>query len=143
MERQRERAVRTSLKRKQGGRLSSKRGGARREAAKQRAAMSQLAATAEDGAWIGQWISGLSEEKFLESMPLQYATFVRSMKSAAAKASGLVGAEIGNKVATLSGILGVAHVAGEVGVASFVNDPKIRNRFPSTVNLFERTNGIF
>jgi len=98
---------------------------------------------AEDGAWVGEWASGLTEEKFLGSMPLQYATFVRSMRSAASKASGLVGATVGSKVATLSGLLGVAHVAGDVGVVSFVRDPKIRTRFPSTAGLFERTNEIF
>ena len=98
---------------------------------------------AEQGAWVGQWRPGLTEASFLGSMPLQYAVFVRSMRAAAPKVSPLVGIAVDGKVATLSGLLGVSHVAGERGVEGFMRDPAVRTRFPSTAEVFSRTNGIF
>jgi hypothetical protein len=96
-----------------------------------------------DGSWTGDWSPGLTESAFLGSMPLQYAVFVRSMRAAAPKVSPLVGAKIDGKVASLSGLLGVSHVAGERGVSSFVKDADVRARFPATSEVFSRTNGIF
>jgi hypothetical protein len=96
-----------------------------------------------DGSWTGSWSAGLTESAFLGSMPLQYAVFVRSMRAAAPKVSSLVGAKIDGKPASLSGLLGVSHVAGERGVASFVRDADVRARFPATSEVFGRTNGIF
>ena len=97
----------------------------------------------EEGAWIGEWMKGLTEDSFLGSMPLQYAVFVRSMRAMAPKVSKLVGTEVDGKVASLSGLLGVGHVAGERGVGSFVSGPAVRERFPATVETFRRTNEIF
>lgn len=97
----------------------------------------------ETGAWVGQWSAGLTEDGFLGSMPLQYAVFSRSMRAAAPKVSPLVGKVVDGKVATLSGLLGVSHVAGERGVEGFVTDQTVRSRFPSTAAVFSRTNGIF
>jgi hypothetical protein len=96
-----------------------------------------------DGSWTGAWSAGLTTEKFLGSMPLQYAVFVRSMRAAAPKVSSLVGAKIDGKPASLSGLLGVSHVAGERGVLSFVKDADVRKKFPATSEMFSRTNGIF
>ena len=96
-----------------------------------------------DGSWTGSWSPGLTESAFLGSMPLQYAVFVRSMRAAAPKVSPLVGSKIDGNVASLSGLLGVSHVAGERGVASFVSDADVRARFPATSEVFGRTNGIF
>jgi hypothetical protein len=97
----------------------------------------------EVGAWVGEWAPGLTEDGFLGSIPLQYAVFIRSMRATAPKVSPLVGKVVDGKVATLSGLLGVSHVAGERGVEGFVKDASIRTRFPSTVEMFSRTNGIF
>jgi hypothetical protein len=96
-----------------------------------------------DGSWTGSWLQGLTESAFLGSMPLQYAVFVRSMKAAAPKVGAFIGCQIGEKKATLSGLLGVAHVAGERGVGSFVRDADVRAKFPATMETFTRTNGIF
>lgn len=96
-----------------------------------------------DGSWTGEWSGKLTEEKFLGSMPAQYAVFVRSMKAAAPKVGAFIGCQIGEKKATLSGLLGVAHVAGERGVGSFVRDADVRAKFPATMETFTRTNGIF
>jgi hypothetical protein len=96
-----------------------------------------------DGTWTGEWAGRLTQDGFLGSMPVQYAAFVRSMKSAAPKVVHLVGADVGGEAATLSGLLGVSHLAGERGVGSFVGDLEIRKRFPGTVDIFHRTNGIF
>lgn len=96
-----------------------------------------------DGSWTGEWSQGLTESSFLGSMPLQYAVFVRSMRAAAPKVSPLVGSKVDGKVATLSGLLGVSHAAGERGVASFVSDADVRKKFPATSEMFVRTNGIF
>ena len=95
------------------------------------------------GVWVGEWCEGLTEDSFLGSMPLQYAVFVRSIRAAAPKVSPLVGSEVEEKKASLSGLLGVSHVAGIRGVEGFVMDPGVRARFPSTAEVFRRTNGIF
>ncbi len=97
----------------------------------------------EQGVWLGKWTAPLTEAAFLGSMPLQYAAFVRSMRSAAPKVSRLVGIEVDGKACSLSGLLGVCHVAGDTGVESWVKNPEVRRRFSSTTQMFQRTNGIF
>lgn len=97
----------------------------------------------EIGVWVGKWSPGLTEEKFLGSMPLQYAVFVRSARAAAPKVSSMVGVEVEGKKASLSGLLGVVHAAGEGGVRSWVESEDVRKRFPSTTALFHKTNGVF
>jgi len=97
----------------------------------------------QQGVWLGKWTPPLTEEAFLGSMPLQYAAFVRSMRSAAPKVSRLVGSEVDGAACSLSGLLGVCHVAGDTGVESWVANPDVRRRFSSTTQAFKRTNGIF
>lgn len=95
------------------------------------------------GSYEGKWSSGLTASAFLGSMPLQYATFVRSVRAMAPKVSGLVGSEVDGKKASLSGLLGVGHMAGEVGAASWIKSADERRRFGRTTEMFDRTNGIF
>lgn len=97
----------------------------------------------DEGAWLGEWAEGLTEAAFLGSMPLQYAVFVRSMRAAAPKVSRMVGLEVDGQAATLSGLLGVSHAAGERGVEGWIKDPRVRKRFPATAEAFRRTNKIF
>lgn len=97
----------------------------------------------ELGAWEGKWSSGLTQSDFLGSLPLQYATFVRSVRAMAPKVSGLVGSEVDGKKASLSGLLGVGHIAGEVGVFGWVSSADERRRFGRTTEMFDKTNGIF
>lgn len=97
----------------------------------------------ETGVWVGEWKKPLTTEKFLDSMPVQYLAFKRSMASMTPKVAGLVGAKINGKECTLSGLLGVGHLAGEAGVESWVKNPEIRNRFKATTASFVRSNGIF
>ena len=92
------------------------------------------------GVWVGRWKTPLTEAKFLGSMPLQYAAFVRSMVAAAPKVTEHVGKVVDGKPCSLSGLLGVSHAAGEGGVGSWVDGGK---RFPRTTEMFERTNQIF
>lgn len=97
----------------------------------------------EEGVWMGDWLEGLTEASFLGSMPLQYAVFTRSVRAMAPKVSGFCGRKVDGRVASLSGLLGVGHVAGERGVGSFVVDESTRERFPATREVFARVNGIF
>lgn len=97
----------------------------------------------EPGVWIGEWKRPLTTDRFLGSMPAQYAAFKRSMIRMAPKVSGFVGADVDGKKCSLSGLLGVGHLAGEAGVKSWVEDPGVRKRFKSTTANFARTNGIF
>lgn len=97
----------------------------------------------ENGVWTGEWKRPLTTEKFLDSMPAQYTAFKRSMTRMTPKVAGFVGVEIDGTKATLSGLLGVGHLAGEAGVASWVRDPEVRKRFKATTANFARTNGIF
>ena len=97
----------------------------------------------ETGVWIGEWKRPLTTEKFLGSMPAQYTAFKRSMVRMAPKITGFVGAEVDGTKCTLSGLLGVGHLAGEAGVRSWIESPDVRKRFKSTTASFARTNGIF
>ena len=97
----------------------------------------------EAGVWIGEWKKPLTTDKFLGSMPAQYVAFKRSMSRLAPRVSGFVGAEVDGTKCSLSGLLGVGHLAGEAGIESWVKNPDVRKRFKSTTANFNRTNGIF
>ena len=97
----------------------------------------------ETGVWTGEWKAPLTSEKFLSSVPAQYEAFTRSMRTMAPKVAPLVGADVDGTAATLSGLLGVGHVAGEAGVEGWVKDPSTREKFKATTASFKRTNGIF
>lgn len=97
----------------------------------------------EPGVWTGSWREPLTRKKFLTSEPLQHEAFRRSMVALAPKVSEHVGRDVDGVPATLSGLLGVGHLAGEAGVAGWVSDPKVRERFAATTQNFHRCNGIF
>ena len=97
----------------------------------------------EAGVWIGEWKRPLTTEKFLGSMPAQYVAFKRSMSRMIPRVAGFVGADVDGTKCSLSGLLGVGHLAGEAGVESWVKNPDVRSRFKSTTANFARTNGIF
>ena len=96
----------------------------------------------EAGVWIGEWKKPLTTDKFLGSMPAQYVAFKRSMIRMVPKVSGFVGADVDGTKCSLSGLLGVGHLAGEAGIESWVRSPDVRRRFRSTTANFARTNGI-
>jgi hypothetical protein len=97
----------------------------------------------EAGVWSGNWVAPLDGPKFLASSPAQYEAFSRSMRQMAPAVSGLIGLPVGKTKASLSGLLAVGHLAGEDGVASWVADPTVREKFRATTANFERANGIF
>lgn len=95
------------------------------------------------GAWSGQWRPPLGEELFLASAGAQYEALSRSMRAHAARLHPLVGVEVDGQAASLSGLLGVAHLAGTAGVRSWATDPAVRKKFRATTAAFNKTNGIF
>jgi len=97
----------------------------------------------ETGVWIGEWKRPLTTEKFLGSMPAQYEAFKRSMVKMAPKVGSFIGTEVDGIRCSMSGLLGVGHLAGEAGVESWVKDKKVRDRFKATTENFARTNGVF
>jgi hypothetical protein len=97
----------------------------------------------EAGVWVGKWKPPLTTDKFLGSMPAQYEAFKRSMSKMIPAVSGFVGREVDGKRCTLSGLLGVGHLAGELGTKGWVEDPIVRQRFKATTVNFAKTNGIF
>jgi hypothetical protein len=97
----------------------------------------------ETGVWVGEWKKPLSEELYLKSLPIQYASFKRSMTAMVPKVQGFVGTKVDGKTCTLSGLLGVGHLAGESGVASWVKEPRVRAKFAKTTEAFNIVNGIF
>lgn len=97
----------------------------------------------ETGVWTAEWKKPLTKEKFLNSAPLQYAAFERSTTRMIPAATPLVGTVVNGKKCTLSGLLGVGHLAGSGGIQSWVTDPAVRARHPKTTQAFEAANGIF
>lgn len=98
---------------------------------------------AETGVWSGEWVAPLTEKKFLESPGAQYEALSRSVRKMAPKVAKHVGANVDGKKVSLSGLLAVGHLAGEAGVASWVADPAVRQKFGQTTRNFERANGLF
>lgn len=93
--------------------------------------------------WVGQWKAPLTQEKFLGSPKAQYAAFCTSMKRyiAGLKDGSVQMPDDGlPEDLTLSGVLAVLHRCGPSGLRTW-ND--VDDRFPATVALVERTNGIF
>lgn len=97
----------------------------------------------ETGVWVGEWKAPLTTDKYLASTPAQYEAFKRSMKLMAPKVGAFVGTDINGVKATLSGLLGVGHLAGEAGVESWVKNEDVRRRFKATTSNFIKTNNIF
>jgi hypothetical protein len=97
----------------------------------------------EVGVWTADFRMPISKEVYLASLPLQYASFKKSMRKMQPAAVRFVGAEVDGAHCTLSGLLGVGHHAGEAGIESWVKDPKVRERFKATTDTFKRVNGIF
>jgi len=95
------------------------------------------------GVWTADWRQPLSSQGFLNSKPLQYEAFRRSMEDLAPRVAGHVGSVVDGKKCTLSGLLGVAHMAGSAGVSGWVADPRVRSKFGKTTDTFNLTNGIF
>ena len=97
----------------------------------------------EVGVWTADWKAPLSKAGFLRSAPLQYEAFRRSVVDMVPKVSGLVDTDVGGAKCTLSGLLGVGHMAGIAGVGEWVRDAKVREKFQKTTDVFNQTNGIF
>jgi hypothetical protein len=97
----------------------------------------------EVGVWTATWKKPLSKENYLKSLPVQYAGFKRSIQLMTPRVSGFVGKVVDGKSCTLSGLLGVGHLAGQSGVESWVKDASVRKKFKSTTETFNLTNGIF
>jgi|SRR5271157_1279092 len=97
----------------------------------------------ETGVWVGKWKPPLTTDKFLGSMPAQYEAFKRSTIKMIPVVSGFVGREVDGVRCTLSGLLGAAHLAGEMGIKGWAEDPAVRARFKATTANFAKTNGIF
>jgi hypothetical protein len=93
--------------------------------------------------WVGEWKAPLTQDKFLGSPKAQYAAFCTSMRRyvAGLKDGSVAMPDDGlPDDLTLSGVLGVLHRCGPSGLRTW-NDEE--DRFPSTVALVDKVNGIF
>jgi hypothetical protein len=97
----------------------------------------------ECGVWVGEWKSPLSEDIYVATPAVQYESFKRSMVAMIPKAEQFVGMPVEDVKCTLSGLLGVGHHAGESGIKSWVKSGEVRNKFRTTTDTFNLTNGIF
>lgn len=100
--------------------------------------------------WDAHWLNPSSLATFQAAPMLQYSLFTDSVKRffAAPEVAQAVGQIIegqeGPTRVTQSGALMLAHRAGLSGMASWLQDPSIRQRFSNnTTAFFERANGIF
>jgi len=94
-------------------------------------------------AWLGDWVSPLSQEKFLGSPRLQYKAFIASMKRYVdGLQTGAVSLPKGGLPPdmTLSGVLALLHRCGPNGLMTWSDAGR---RFPATIALFEAANGLF
>lgn len=77
----------------------------------------------------------------------EYQAFVRVtrglLSAVAARYSTIIGTEIEQQTATLSGLLAVARCAGLGGLATWLNDAGERSKFGRTTQAYKRATGIF
>lgn len=96
--------------------------------------------------WDALWLNPSSLATFQAAPMLQYSLFTDSIKRyfASPEIPQAVGQVIDGQKVTQSGALMLAHRAGLPGMASWLQDPTIRQRFSNnTTAFFERANGIF
>jgi len=92
--------------------------------------------------WVGDWVPPMTQKAFLASPKHQYDAFVESMRryvdeldTARLEMSGELPEDM-----TLSGALAILHRCGPSGLKNWGNEEK---RFPETIALYERANGVF
>lgn len=93
--------------------------------------------------WVGEWVAPMTEKKFLSSAAAQYRAFAKSMQLYAdGLLSGAVALPEGGmpEDLSLSGALAILHKCGPQGIAKWADEEA---RFPNTVDLVQRANGIF
>lgn len=96
--------------------------------------------------WDAHWCNPASLKTFQTAPMAQYKLFVDSIKgySEAPEVAAAIGRTVEGEEITRSGALMVAHRAGLPGMASWLADPEIRQRFSdNTTAFFQRANGIF
>lgn len=96
--------------------------------------------------WDAHWRNPSSLKQFQAAPMTQYRLFTDSIKDyfAAPEIAEAVGQTVEGQKVTQSGALMVAHRAGLPGMASWLQDPSIRQRFSdNTTAFFQRANGIF
>ncbi len=93
--------------------------------------------------WTGDFPAPMTAKRFLSDPSAQYQAFVASMKDYVNKLrSGEIARPDGGRPdgMTLSGVLAVLHRCGPSGLKTWNNE---NDRFPDTIALYGRTNGIF
>jgi hypothetical protein len=93
--------------------------------------------------WTGEFVSPMTEERFLKDASAQYAAFCMSLKKYVAGLSdGTIPKPDGGwpKGMSLSGALAILHRAGPMALKSWNNETK---RFKDTIALYNQANGIF
>jgi hypothetical protein len=96
--------------------------------------------------WDAHWLNPSSLATFQAAPMLQYNLFTDSIKRyfACPEIPQAVGQVIDGQKVTQSGALMLAHRAGLSGMASWLQDPSIRERFSNnTTAFFHKANGIF
>lgn len=84
--------------------------------------------------WVAEWVAPITERTFLQNPRIQYRALVVSMQRYAAAITELPTG------LSLSGALAVLHRCGPQGLATWSDSGK---KFPATVELVARANGIF
>lgn len=89
--------------------------------------------------WTGDWRGRITEKEFLSSTRVQYIVFSTSMRLYASDIDNGALDVSGAEDLTLSGALAVLHRCGPSGLRSWAEG----KRFSDTIDLVQRTNGIF
>lgn len=94
--------------------------------------------------WIGEFVKPLTQKKFLADIKKQYQVFADSMKKyvVMVRSGEIKKPETWDPKGptTASGILAILHRAGPSGLENWCDETK---RFPDTVALVGKVNGIF
>ncbi len=91
--------------------------------------------------WQGEWIAPMTQDAFLGNASIQYRVLAASTKlyADAIAAGDLVAPDCDEEI-TLSGALALLHRCGPRGLEQWADATK---RLPATLELFQRTNGVF
>jgi hypothetical protein len=95
--------------------------------------------------WSADWRRPATLADFLDDSFVQYSYFAESIRRYAAceEIVSFAGRDVDGARASLSGLLAVAHRAGQAGLSKWVVRPAERRKFQTTTEHFRRANELF
>jgi hypothetical protein len=99
--------------------------------------------------WMADWVAPLQPgpDVYLSDPDLQYKSFAKAVSDDLAhiqkELPEAVGADVDGTKATASGLLAVTKLTGVSKLKEWLSDPELRKKYPQTMAVFNKLNGVF